>query len=82
MWFVLAAGCHHEVEFPAGLEPLEENLAPPPEGDEDWPESLSIVSGDDGDLHWTHARGYVRSAVEDVVGSWRRPGHLRRPGAG
>lgn len=67
MLLALALACGSKpVEFPDGLEPLEENTAPAPEGD-GWPETLSVVSGDDGDLHWTHARGYVQVAAADVV---------------
>jgi hypothetical protein len=72
MWLLLALACHHELEFPDGLEPLEENLAPPPEGSEDWPETLSLVSGED-DFNWTHGRGYVREAVETVIAAVEDP---------
>lgn len=73
MWLLTFLACRHELEFPDGLAPLEENLAPAPEGEGDWPEALSLVSGDDGDQHWTHGRAYVQAAVEDVVAAVQDP---------
>ena len=74
MLFLLTAACQKDtVEYPDGLEPLEENLAPAPEGDGDWPEALSMVSGDDGGVHWTHARGYVQTALEPAVAAVEEP---------
>lgn len=62
-------------EFPPGLEPLEENLAPVPLGDG----SLEVVSGED-DGAWVHARGHLAAAPalvwaalkepENVVNTW------------
>jgi len=73
MWLLASLACQRELEFPDGLAPLEENLAPDPEGEGDWPEELSMVSGDDGDLHWTHARAYVHASVEAVVAAVEEP---------
>ncbi|MFH1469921.1 MAG: hypothetical protein ABIO70_36390 [Pseudomonadota bacterium] len=60
------AGCwgNKDLSYPPGLEPLETNVAPWPEGsaDEPYPEALELVSGE-GDLLWAHGRGYVHAPL-------------------
>ena len=50
-------------EFPPGLEPIEENTAswPEPEGDEPYPETLDLVTGEDDGVAWAHARGWLHA---------------------
>ncbi len=59
-------GCwgNKEMEFPPGLEPLETNRAPWPEGtDSDpYPEELEVVGGEE-DWIWGHSRGYVHASL-------------------
>ena len=73
---LLLAGCwgNKEVEFPAGLEPLEANTAPWPEaaGGDDYPEALELVSGQDEWL-WAHGRGYVHASLADTWEALRDP---------
>ena len=60
-----AGACRNrEVAFPVGLEPLETNTAPWPQGsaNDPYPEELSMVSGED-DWLWAHARGYVKAPL-------------------
>ena len=73
MLLLLAAACQPDVVFAEGLDPLEENLAPAPTGDGPWPETLSLVSGDDGDLHWTHARAYIQTPLADGLTAVQDP---------
>lgn len=62
---VLCAGCfgNTSTEFPAGLEPLEDNTAPAQDGD--FTETLALVDGED-DYVWVHARGYVLAPPGEV----------------
>jgi hypothetical protein len=73
---LLGVGCwgNKDLTFPPGLEPLETNLAPWPEGTEDdpWPETLELVSGE-GDLLWAHGRGYVHAPLPDTWEALRDP---------
>jgi hypothetical protein len=66
MWMLLFACGPVETTFPAGLEPLEANTAPLPEGDDPYPEVLTLVSREQEDGVWTHARGYITASVADV----------------
>jgi hypothetical protein len=52
---LLATGCfgNESTEFPAGLEPLEENTAPEPDG------GIAFASGDNGSYAWVHGRAIV-----------------------
>ena len=72
----LLAGCwgNKELEFPAGLEPLEVNTAPWPEptASEDYPEAIEIVGGSDEWL-WAHARAYVHASLADSWEGMRDP---------
>jgi len=64
----LAGACRNrEVAFPVGLEPLESNTAPWPQGStsDPYPEELSMVAGED-DWLWAHARGYVKAPLTTV----------------
>lgn len=69
----LLLGCHGPPpSFPDGLEPLEENLAEFPAGD-DHPERLEIVS-DSAPTHlWAHARGYVHAPLEETWAALQDP---------
>jgi hypothetical protein len=72
----LLMGCwgNKEVEFPPGLEPLEVNVAPWPEprGDEEYPETITLVSGEDEWL-WAHARAYVHASLPVTWEALRDP---------
>ena len=75
-----AAGCFSDVAtpFPPGLEPLEDNLAPPPEptAEERFPETLVMERRLAPYLPRTpavHARGYVRAPVARVWAALREP---------
>ena len=59
------SACHSDdgIDFPARLEPLEENRAPAPVGRSLFPESFEVVSGGDRDLWWAHGRGFVHAPV-------------------
>lgn len=64
-------------EFPAGLEPLEDNRAPVPEGTDDdpYPEELSLVSGHDetSDYGWAHAIGFAHADLRDTWAALQDP---------
>jgi hypothetical protein len=65
-----AIGCfgNEVTEFPAGLEPLEDNTAPTVdsvEGDP-YPEVISLVRGDAPGWDWVHARGFVKAPLDEV----------------
>ena len=63
---VMLAGCvvkEADTQFPAGLNPLEENTAPWPDSLE---ESVQTTMGDSGEHYWAHARGYVQADLETV----------------
>jgi len=69
----LLAACagNSESPFSPGLEPLEENLAPPPDpqpGDPT-PEALGKTSGRTSEHHWMHARGYIHAPLA-LVRPW------------
>ena len=74
-WFAVAgllalvAGCQDDVTtvFPPGLEPLEDNTAPEPPGDE-----LVTVQGGD-ELKWVHGRGYLHGAPAAVWAATKDP---------
>jgi len=55
-------------EFPAGLEPIEENTAswPAPDGDDEYPEVLDLLTGEDGDGAFAHARGWIHAWPAEV----------------
>jgi len=67
---LLGAGCfgNEKTPFPEGLEPLEagDPELPEPTADQPFPEVLNMQTGNDGDLVWVHARGYVRRPLADV----------------
>jgi hypothetical protein len=73
---LFAAGCQDDVttEFPAGLEPLEENAAPEPAGGPS-SEELSMVSSD-GEHKWVHGRGYIQAPPMDVWAATKDPEHV------
>lgn len=55
-----------EVVYPVGLEPFEENTAAWPEG-EDFPETISLVSGDhEAGGAFAHGRGWIRAGIVEV----------------
>ncbi len=67
---ILVGGCfgNESSEFPPGLEPLEENMAPDPDpvdGDP-YPEALSLIRGETPEYQWVQARGYVKAPIMDV----------------
>lgn len=75
-WALLAlgtAGCFGSevTEFPDGMEPLEENLAPEPAGD--FPEAIAFASGERDGLYWVHGRGYVHAPISEVMAALSRP---------
>jgi len=69
------AGCfgNETTLFPPGLEPLEDNTAPRPAPvpDDDFPETLVIVSGETDDYAWAHARGFIHASSEKVWATMR-----------
>ncbi len=68
----LAAACKGDpVPVSDGLDPLEANTAPWPEGDH--PETLSVVTGSAEDWDWGHGRGWVRAPVADVLAAMEEP---------
>lgn len=73
---LLLAACGAPAELPADLAPLDEvNLAPLPGADDDveFPEAFNTVSGDAGDYHWAHGRGYVRRPMAHVWNALQDP---------
>ena len=66
------AGCQDDVTtvFPPGLEPLEDNRAPAPAGEE-----LITVQGGDG-LKWVHGRGRVLGPPGLVWAASKEPAHV------
>lgn len=66
---LLTLGCGaEETPFPPGVAPLEENLAPEPEGEE-----VAIVAGEADDYRWAHARGRVRGSVSETWAAFKVP---------
>lgn len=73
--FVAACGAP-PVELPADLVPLDEvNEAPlpGPDGDDEYPEAFNTATGDEGDYHWAHGRGYVRRPMAQVWNALQDP---------
>lgn len=70
------AACQDNVDtqFPAGLEPLEDNSAPAPQGGATT-EELVMVSGE-GDHKWVHGRGYIQAAPGAVWAAAKDPEHM------
>lgn len=66
------AGCfgNSASEFPPGLEPIDDNRAPAPQGtpDDRYPERLETVHGDDveNDHMFAHSRGFVHASAAKV----------------
>ena len=56
-------GCfgNETTHFPDGLEPLEDNTAPEPEG-----ETLVMVDGDNGNFTWVHGRVFLNMPPGEV----------------
>ncbi|MBT8491543.1 MAG: hypothetical protein KJO07_00675 [Deltaproteobacteria bacterium] len=56
--------------FPPGLEPPEDNTAPAPGAEGEYPEEASIVTGTDEidgqDYVWVHMRGYIHASAAEV----------------
>ena len=71
------SACSEEVklEFPEGLEPLEEISVDLPAGTsaEPYPQELNFASGETDDYAWAHARGYLH---QDLLSAW---GKMRTP---
>lgn len=62
--------------LPADLVPLDAvNQAPLPEPTEEfeYPEAFNTTTGDEGDYHWAHGRGYVRRPMAQVWNALRDP---------
>lgn len=65
---------HRETEFPAGLEPLTDNVAVFPEAvDGELPEDVDIHLGATDVYDWANARGYVRAPLIDVWEAVKNP---------
>lgn len=71
--FQWGCGGNEATEFPAGLEPLEENSAPVHQGGGTYPTELSLVSGETLDWKFVHARGYLRAPAGDVWAALKEP---------
>ncbi len=67
MLFLFLGSCgSSESPFEPGLDRLEPNIAPAPEGD-GWPEDeVSIVTGEGEDYLWGHARSYICAPAGEV----------------
>ncbi len=67
---VAGCGWHGGPLIWPGLEPLEEtNQARlPGTPDDPYPERLNVVTGEQSDYEWAHARGWIRAPVGEV---WR-----------
>lgn len=67
---VCLAACagNSEAPFSSGLDPLEENIAPPPAAQpgDPHPEALGTESGKSSEHHWMHARGYIHAPLAQV----------------
>jgi len=70
---VLLAGCQDNVatEFPDGLEPLEDNMVPVPQGGTPT-EGISFVTGEN-DYKWVHGRGYILADPATVWAATKDP---------
>jgi len=70
---LLGAGCfvNESTEFPAGLEPLEDNTAPEQAGAIE--PRIDFVDGDNGNWAWVHGRGYLRARPGDVWETLKDP---------
>lgn len=70
-WILLSLACGdgETVSFPPGLEPLETNQAPCPEGSAD---ALELVSGE-SDWFWSHGCGVVDADYAAVLDAVRTP---------
>jgi len=77
--FLLAclAGCdsNEATAFPSGLEPLEENTAPPPDpaNGELFPEDVRFTSGTNESYSWVHGRGFVHAPLAQTFAAMRNP---------
>src|SRR5690348_10291392 len=73
----LLPACQHQVttSFPAGLEPLEPDSAPPPAATatDPYPETLNLQPGNDDTSNFVHATGYVHGSIEDVWAAMKDP---------
>jgi hypothetical protein len=72
MILAFAACWSVETPFTDGLELLEDNTAPYPDGD-GHPEDVAIVTGDEADYSWGHARAWVQEDVATVWACIRTP---------
>lgn len=74
---VLLVGCQEDIvtQFPAGLTPIEANTATPPAATptDDFPEVLSVRSGEDADGAWLHAYAYVKAPIALVWTAFKDP---------
>ena len=73
----LAAGCYgnETSPFPPGLEPAGDNVAeyPTPEGDDAYPEKLTLVTGTNDSYAWANAKGYIHAPLADVWAALQDP---------
>jgi uncharacterized protein YndB with AHSA1/START domain len=74
-WAALCAGCWFgsgTTDFPPGLEPLEDNLAPAQAGPP-FVEAMAYLDGDNGRWAWVHGRGYLQAPPSEVWAALKRP---------
>ena len=71
IWLTILGCGPEEIAFPPGLEPL------PAQNTAEWPanqaEAINTNSGEDGDVVWTHGRGYIRSDLGSVYPCLQEP---------
>lgn len=72
---VWGCGGNEATEFPAGLEPLEENTAPAPTGTmtDPFPEEVVLVSGSAPRYEWVHLHGFIHAPLERVYDALSEP---------
>lgn len=61
--------------FPAGLEPIEPDPTPPPQGTaaDPYPETIQIESGHDTMGHYAYSTGYVHAPIAQVWAAFQDP---------
>lgn len=75
---MVACGGSITNKFSDGLNPLEENMAPEPEGEGPYPEAIAFDTGikrmQTGveEYQWVHSKAYIHADVKDVYSSIKK----------
>jgi hypothetical protein len=73
----IALGCQHDVttSFPPGLQPLDVDGVPAPNGTstDPFPESINVQTGNDDTSNYGHGTGYVHANINDVWAAMKDP---------